>query len=108
MTNAPNLTYGVDFSGAKDAGKKIWVARGVQEGEHAMERLREPSTIAGVASLAASFMLNGTRPVLGRFRPGEDVSRWYKREVRERTLQVTQDLGEGWEAGGIQDAGDLA
>ncbi len=29
--NLPRRVYGVDFSGAKDAGKKIWIARGVIE-----------------------------------------------------------------------------
>jgi len=26
-------TYGIDFSGAKDAGKKIWIAKEVVKGE---------------------------------------------------------------------------
>lgn len=30
--NTNRYTYGVDFSGAKDAGKKIWIARGIVEG----------------------------------------------------------------------------
>jgi hypothetical protein len=29
VINARNHAYGIDFSGAKDAGKKIWIARGV-------------------------------------------------------------------------------
>lgn len=29
----PNRVYGVDFSGAKNAGRKIWIAGGVVEGE---------------------------------------------------------------------------
>jgi hypothetical protein len=28
----PHHVYGIDFSGAKDAGKKIWIARGVMDG----------------------------------------------------------------------------
>jgi hypothetical protein len=29
----PEHIYGIDFSGAKDAGKKIWVAKGIVHGE---------------------------------------------------------------------------
>lgn len=25
--------YGIDFSGAKDAGNKIWIAKGISDGE---------------------------------------------------------------------------
>ena len=27
------VIYGIDFSGAQDAGNKIWIAKGVPEGE---------------------------------------------------------------------------
>ena len=27
------LIYGIDFSGAQDAGKKIWIAKGVVKGD---------------------------------------------------------------------------
>jgi len=54
------------------------------EGEQAIGRLRDPSQIEEVTTYAASFMLTATRLVLGKFRPGEDLSRWYKREVLER------------------------
>lgn len=52
--------------------------------QQVIQRLRDPTTLASVASLGASFMLNATRLVLGRFRPGEDLSPWYKRDVRDR------------------------
>ncbi|MBW2034877.1 MAG: hypothetical protein JRI94_15085 [Deltaproteobacteria bacterium] len=29
----PQHTYGIDFSGAQDAGKKIWIAEGVVKGD---------------------------------------------------------------------------
>ena len=29
----PQHIYGIDFSGAKDAGKKIWIAKGIVKGE---------------------------------------------------------------------------
>ena len=31
--NPRHHIYGIDFSGAKDAGKKIWIARGIPDGE---------------------------------------------------------------------------
>jgi hypothetical protein len=55
-----------------------------ESGQQVIQRLRDPTTLASVASFGASFMLSATRLVLGRFRPGEDLSRWYKREVRGR------------------------
>ena len=44
----------------------------------------DPSQVQDVAIYASEFMLNATRLILGKFRPGEDLSRWYKREVLER------------------------
>lgn len=29
----PHYIYGVDFSSAKDAGKKTWIAKGIVEGK---------------------------------------------------------------------------
>jgi hypothetical protein len=54
------------------------------QGEQAIGRLRDPSRIQEVTRFTVGFMLNATRLVLGKFRPGEDLSRWYKREVRQR------------------------
>jgi hypothetical protein len=31
--NTRHHIYGIDFSGAKDAGKKIWIAKGIVKGE---------------------------------------------------------------------------
>jgi hypothetical protein len=31
--DAVHTLYGIDFSGAQDAGNKIWIAKGVPEGE---------------------------------------------------------------------------
>ena len=36
--------YGVDFSGAKDAGKKIWIAQAVPRGQGIMVEACAPST----------------------------------------------------------------
>lgn len=59
------------------------------EGEAAIARLRNPDKIGQVATFAANFALGGTRMIVRKFRPGEDLSRWYKREVQERFLIVT-------------------
>ena len=37
--------YGVDFSGAKDAGKKIWIAQAVSRGQGIMVEACSPSTV---------------------------------------------------------------
>lgn len=60
------------------------------EGDPAIRGLRDPSQIKDVAIFAASFILNATRLVLGKFRPAEDIAKWYKREVRERFLLITR------------------
>lgn len=60
------------------------------EGEQAIGRLRDPSQIEEVTTYAASFMLVATCLVLGKFRPGEDLSQWYKHEVLERYRLVSR------------------
>lgn len=60
------------------------------EGDPAIRGLRDPSQIKDVTIFAASFILNATRLVLGKFRPGEDTAKWYKREVRKRFLLMTK------------------
>ncbi|GFO98098.1 uncharacterized protein ig2599ANME_2315 [groundwater metagenome] len=51
MQSLPRRIYGIDFSGAKDAGKKIWAAGGRIEGSvlHIEERLRA-SELPGAGS----------------------------------------------------------
>jgi hypothetical protein len=61
------------------------------DGDPGFKALRDPSTIRVVTSHAAKFILRTTRLVLGKFRPGEDFSQWYAREVRERYLLITGD-----------------
>jgi len=45
--------------------------------------LRNPKDIKTIAGFAVSFLLTGTRLVIGKFRPTEDTSRWYRREVQQ-------------------------
>jgi hypothetical protein len=46
--------------------------------------LRNPKDVKSVASFAVSFLLNGTRLILDKFRPGEDISNWYLSDVQEK------------------------
>ena len=50
----------------------------------AIRALRDPSQVATVADFAVTFMVNATRLVLQKFRPGEEssFSKWYVQEVR--------------------------
>ena len=54
--------------------------------------LRDPSQNKSVSSFAAGFMLNATRLILGKFRPGEDIAEWYKAEIRERYFCITRTI----------------
>ena len=60
------------------------------DGDPGFKSLRDPSTMRVVTSYAASFMLGTTRLVLGKFRPGEDLSQWYTTKVRERYRALRQ------------------
>lgn len=53
-------------------------------------RLRDPSQLKGVAMFASSFLLRATRLALQKFRPGEDIAPWYKREVRPYVLALRE------------------
>jgi len=59
-------------------------------GDKALKRLRDPADLKQVASLAASFMLAGTRLMIDKFRRGENLEPWYVREVRDRYLLLSQ------------------
>ena len=58
------------------------------EGEPAIGRLREIDQLKEIANFASTFILGATRRVLSKFRPGEDLAEWYKREVRDRYRAV--------------------
>lgn len=60
-----------------------------EQNQAAIGRLRQPQQINQTASFAASFMLGAIRLTVSTFRPGEDLSRWYTREVRDRYLTMT-------------------
>lgn len=58
------------------------------DGEAAIRGIRDPSDLKDVANFAATFMLGATRALIGKFRPGEDISTWYSREVRPGYVQL--------------------
>ena len=51
------------------------------DGESAIGRVRNTKELAKVVSLASTFLLGATRIMLNKFRPGEDLSAWFKREI---------------------------
>jgi hypothetical protein len=71
--------HGEDFSRFIDA-------RGA--GRSGIRRLRDPGMLSEVAFYAATFLLDATRLMLARFRPGEDLAPWYQREVREAYFKL--------------------
>lgn len=58
------------------------------DGQAAIRGIRDPSDLKNVANFAASFMLGGTRLLIGKFRPGEDTRTWYVRDVRPGYMQL--------------------
>lgn len=54
------------------------------EGKGGFHPLRYPGSLKDYAWLAATFMAMATGLMVQKFRPGEDLSRWYKEEVKER------------------------
>ena len=60
------------------------------KGTTAIARLRDPKLIKQMSQTAATFMLEATKLVLEKFRPGEkqDYGRWYVTEVRQGYLAL--------------------
>ena len=60
-------------------------------GGHTIRQLRDPDAINEVMSFAPTFMLEATRAMMHKFRPGEaaSLSKWYKTEVRLRFRLMT-------------------
>jgi hypothetical protein len=62
----PQRIYGIDFSGALNAGNKIWIAEGtIQDNALVIERCDRAGTFTG-ASRARDDCLNGLREYVGR------------------------------------------
>ena len=59
-----------------------FIARG-EKGKQAVWALRSPQGFRDVAFMSATFILHATRLMLKKFRPTEDSSQWYTREVQQ-------------------------
>ena len=49
--------------------------------ESAIGKIRNIKQLAAVVGLASTFLLGATRIILHKFRPGEELSAWFKREI---------------------------
>ena len=58
-------------------------------GETTFNRLRDPGRLGDTTTFASNFMLAATRTMLKGFRPGEDISIWYKAEVRNLNREIS-------------------
>jgi len=59
------------------------------QGEPAIGILRNPKDIQQVTSFAANFSLSATRLIIGKIRPSENLSNWYKGEVMANYKFIT-------------------
>lgn len=53
-------------------------------------RLRSPAPLKDAAVFASGFLLSASGSLLKKFRPGEVMAVWYKREVQERFLTLIE------------------
>lgn len=58
------------------------------EGEMGIRGIRDPGELPDIAVFSSNFILDATRLMLARFRPGETWGRWYMKEVRDRYLRI--------------------
>ena len=59
-------------------------------GEPGIYPLRNARDLPQIALFASHYLLDATTLLIRKFRPGEDISRWYKREVRTRFLKLSR------------------
>ena len=57
-------------------------------GRTTIRPIRDPSEMKNSANFAATIFLVATIAMLNKFRPGEDFSTWYERDVRQRYVQI--------------------
>lgn len=75
-----SVTHALDFS------KFLGIS---ESGESGIRGIRNPDRILEVSRFAATFMIKATRLLLENFRPGEDFSRYYKREIYNLFQKLT-------------------
>jgi len=73
--------HGEDFSSFLDNTNK---------GNPAIRRLRDPAQIRDIANFASVFLLEATRLIIKKLRPGEDLATWYKREIQKNFLRLSR------------------
>jgi Family of unknown function (DUF5677) len=77
------LSFYPEWSSASHAGSMSSGLTVMSSGKAGFCGLRNPRPMREAASLAASCLLRATKEMLDRFRPGENTSEWYIREVRQ-------------------------
>lgn len=58
-----------------------------KSGKSAIRGLRGLNSTYQVTTFAVTFIIDATRLLVGKFHPGEDLSKWYFREVRDSFVQ---------------------
>jgi len=93
------LAYRVGRSALYDSMYRCW-SRGshaqdfapfisrTSEGQGVIRGIRDPQELKNVANFAATIMLAGTRTLIGKFRPDENIKLWYERDVRPLYVQI--------------------
>jgi hypothetical protein len=71
------------WSGTVHGGNWRRFVAGVDEhGRAEVWSLRNPVEIKDYALIASRFLLDATRAMIGKFRPGENLQPWYEREIK--------------------------
>ena len=76
------IVHGEDFSSFMDNTNK---------GNIAIRRLRDPAKIREIANFAAIFLLDTTRLILKKLRPGENLAAWYTRDIQNNFKRLTRE-----------------
>jgi hypothetical protein len=58
------------------------------DGQGTIGPIRDPNEMKNSANFAATVFLSATIAMIRKFRPGEDIRRWYEREVRPRYVRI--------------------
>lgn len=61
-------------------------------GEKAVRGLRDIAATNEVTTFAATFLIDATRLLIGKFHPGETWGNWYLREIREDYLTTAKSI----------------
>ena len=61
-----------------------------ESGKGAIQGIRNLDTTSEVTTFAVTFIIDATRLLINKFRPGENWSSWYFREVRDAYIQFAR------------------